>query len=87
MSDIVNTIALLGLSVLSLAAIGWSAIPRAERGGVREVPARYWVSIVKTGARVLSTWGPRLDFYARAPRSAAVPSVPQAEPCTNGPRS
>lgn len=86
MSDVINTIALISLSVFSLAAIGWFAIPKAERGTIREVPARDWVAIVKTGARVLSTWGPRLDFYDRSSRSSTVPFVPQAEPCTDGPR-
>lgn len=81
MNDIASAAILISLSLLSLAAIGWSAIPKPERGGITEVSASQWVAITATGARVLSRWGPRLDFDA--PASAVAPS-PREEPCIDG---
>lgn len=81
MNDILNTIVLISLCVLSLAAIGWFAMPKPERGRVREVSAADWAVIVKTGARVLSTWGPRLDFTR--PNTAVAPAR-STEPCAPG---
>lgn len=81
MNDIISATVLVSVSLLSLAAIGWFAMPKPERGRVADVPASDWAGIIKTGARVLSTWGPRLDFST--PGTAVAPSRSD-EYCTQG---
>jgi hypothetical protein len=72
MSEIISTIALVGLSVASLAALGWFAMPRPERVSPTQVGLRDWAGIAAHGARILGSWGPRLDF-------STVPTAGRAE--------
>ncbi|MGB3764752.1 MAG: hypothetical protein WA966_16190 [Ornithinimicrobium sp.] len=74
MNDIISAVSIIALSVLAVAAVGWSAIPKLERGRPGEVSATEWRGIVRTGARVVSSWGPRLDFSAPSTTVAPVRS-------------
>ncbi|MGB3187722.1 MAG: hypothetical protein WBG36_05370 [Ornithinimicrobium sp.] len=81
MNDIIPTLALIGASVAALAAIGWFSIPRAERTSATEISPRDWAGIAAHGARVLATWGPRLDYDFTSRTAATTPpaaDVPRA---------
>jgi len=78
MNEIISAVALVALSVASLAAIGWYSMPRAERGAPTEVGLHQWVGIVAQGARILGTWGPRLDF-SEAPSATRARRVKHSE--------
>ncbi len=78
MNDIVSFLALAGLSVLTLAAVGWASYPRQERLPARELSASDWAGTVRTGVRVVATWGPRLTYQDR------VPAAPVRQPETCG---
>ncbi|MGB3827164.1 MAG: hypothetical protein WA962_00140 [Ornithinimicrobium sp.] len=81
MNDIVSAVVLISLSLLSLAAIGWFAMPKPERGRVGDLTRSDGAAMIKTGARVLASWGPRLDF--EAPTTAASPTR-SAAPSAHG---
>ena len=72
MNDIISAAALVALSLLTLAGIGWFAMPKPERGRLRDVTPADTAAMVRTGARLTSTWGPRLDFST--PATAVTPS-------------
>lgn len=72
MNDIVSFLALTGLSVLALAAVGWASYPRQERLPARELGAADWAGIIRTGARTVATWGPRMPYEQRGTHAASV---------------
>lgn len=70
MSDIISALALIGLSIASLAAIGWFSIPRPERTSATEISPRDWADIAVHGTRVVAKWGPKLDYDFTSPTGA-----------------
>ncbi|MGI8949046.1 MAG: hypothetical protein ACR2FV_13960 [Ornithinimicrobium sp.] len=86
MNDIVSFLALAGLSVLALAAIGAMACPQPERLPVRQLSRADWGDLIRTGVRVVATWGPRDPYADRGDAGATpAPSRPGSTPPDEAP--
>lgn len=77
MNDIVSFLALAGLCVLALSTIGWFACPRQERLPARQLGFTDWVAVLRTGVRLVATWGPRFPYANRRTAGPAPQPQPQ----------
>lgn len=83
MNDVISFLALAGMSLLTLAAVGWAARPSQERLPTTQLGPAQWAEIVRDGVRVLATWGPRFRYPDRQDTGTApTPHQPAREHTT-----